>query len=179
MCSETYVSEKLSRASAIQRTIAATNVVANEAMSAFCAESASRRRRFHAANKWPKESDLPGFRQNMLAYMDTLEALCRKLVRLYALALDLPETFFDDCFRKPHIIQRMSRYPLIDGADENLASLVPHTDSGFMTLLPPNCGMKSSFPRKVAKCGPLIAGDVIGGLKTGTPCALEMREMEP
>ena len=95
-------------------------------------------RRFHAMNKWPGESDLPGFRRNMLGYMGTLEALCRKLVRLYALALDLPGTFFDDCFRDPHVILRMSRYPVIDGSDEAIASLVPHTDSGFMTLLPPN-----------------------------------------
>jgi isopenicillin N synthase-like dioxygenase len=95
-------------------------------------------RRFHAMNKWPNESDLPGFRSNMLAYMGTLEALCKKLVRLYALALNLPETFFDACFAEPHMILRMSRYPVIDGADDTLASLVPHTDSGFMTLLPPN-----------------------------------------
>ena len=95
-------------------------------------------RRFHAMNKWPGESDLPGFRTNMLAYMGTLEALCKKLVRLYALALDLPETFFDACFADPHMILRMSRYPVIDGTDDTIASLVPHTDSGFMTLLPPN-----------------------------------------
>jgi isopenicillin N synthase-like dioxygenase len=95
-------------------------------------------RRFHAMNKWPQESDVPGFRSNMLAYMSTLEALCQKLVRLYALALDLPEGHFDSCFAKPHMILRMSRYPVIDGADDTVASLVPHTDSGFMTLLPPN-----------------------------------------
>jgi isopenicillin N synthase-like dioxygenase len=95
-------------------------------------------RRFHAQNKWPLESDLPGFRSNMVAYMGTLEALCQKLVKLYALALDLPEGHFDSCFAKPHMILRMSRYPVIDGADDTVASLVPHTDSGFMTLLPPN-----------------------------------------
>jgi isopenicillin N synthase-like dioxygenase len=95
-------------------------------------------RRFHGMNKWPSESDLPGFRSNMLAYMSTLEALCKRLVRLYALALDLPETWFDACFREPHMILRLSRYPVIDGADDTIASLVPHTDSGFMTLLPPN-----------------------------------------
>jgi isopenicillin N synthase-like dioxygenase len=95
-------------------------------------------RRFHAPNKWPRESDLPGFRANLLTYMATLEALCKRLVPLYALALGLPETWFDACFAKPHMILRLSRYPAIDGADEKLASLVPHTDSGFMTLLPPN-----------------------------------------
>lgn len=95
-------------------------------------------RRFHAMNKWPREADLPGFRSNVLAYMGALEALCRKLVRLYALALDLTETWFDAGFREPHVILRMSRYPVIDADDDSVASLVPHTDSGFMTLLPPN-----------------------------------------
>jgi isopenicillin N synthase-like dioxygenase len=36
------------------------------------------------------------------------------------------------------MILRMSRYPAIDSADETVNSLVAHTDSGFMTLLPPN-----------------------------------------
>ena len=93
-------------------------------------------RRFHTLNKWP--ADLPGFRDQTLKYMATLEALCQKLVKLYALALDLPESHFDACFSKPHMILRQSRYPQIDGSDETVASLVPHTDSGFMTLLPPN-----------------------------------------
>ena len=93
-------------------------------------------RRFHTQNQWP--ADLPGFREQTLEYMSTLEALCRKLVKLYALALDLPENYFDACFARPHMILRQSRYPAIDGADDTIASLVPHTDSGFMTLLPPN-----------------------------------------
>ena len=93
-------------------------------------------RRFHGLNQWP--DDLPGFRETALEYMRTLEALCRRLVPLYALALDLPAEFFDECFAEPHMILRISRYPVIDGEDEALASLVPHTDSGFMTLLPPN-----------------------------------------
>lgn len=93
-------------------------------------------RRFHAPNKWP--ADLPGFREQTLRYMTTLETLCRRLVKLYALALDLPEDHFDASFAKPHMILRQSRYPQIDGSDETVASLVPHTDSGFMTLLPPN-----------------------------------------
>jgi hypothetical protein len=93
-------------------------------------------RRFHGHNQWP--DNLPGFRATTLDYMRALEALCRRLVPLYALALDLPASFFDACFAEPHMILRMSRYPIIDGDDETIASLVPHTDSGFMTLLPPN-----------------------------------------
>jgi isopenicillin N synthase-like dioxygenase len=93
-------------------------------------------RRFHAMNKWP--AGLPGFREQTLKYMSTLEQLCKKLVPLYALALDLPDDYLDKDFATPHMILRQSRYPQIDGADESVASLVPHTDSGFMTLLPPN-----------------------------------------
>jgi len=93
-------------------------------------------RRFHAMNKWP--TNLPGFREQTLAYMGTLEALCRKLVPLYALSLGLPASHFDGYFAKPHTILRMSRYPVINAGDQTVASLVPHTDSGFMTLLPPN-----------------------------------------
>jgi isopenicillin N synthase-like dioxygenase len=93
-------------------------------------------RRFHTMNQWP--ADLPGFREQTLEYMATLEALCRKLVKLYALALDLPADHFDAYFKKPHMILRQSRYPQIDAGDNTIASLVPHTDSGFMTLLPPN-----------------------------------------
>jgi isopenicillin N synthase-like dioxygenase len=93
-------------------------------------------RRFHAMNRWP--ADLPGFRDQTLKYMTTLETLCKKLVALYALALDLPEDYFAASFEKPHFILRQSRYPQIDPKDETVASLVPHTDSGFMTLLPAN-----------------------------------------
>jgi len=93
-------------------------------------------RRFHGLNQWPR--DLLGFRETALEYMRTLEALCRRLVPLYALVLELPRDFFNECFVEPHMILRMSRYPIIDGEDETLTSLVPHTDSGFMTLLPPN-----------------------------------------
>ncbi len=60
-------------------------------------------------------------------------------MRLYALALDLPETFFDACFAEPHVIQRMSRYPPIDGADDSGQRAWCRTPiPGFMTLLPPN-----------------------------------------
>lgn len=93
-------------------------------------------RRFHAMNKWPV--DLPGFRATCLRYMDALEALGLKLIRLYALALDLPADYFDRAFRPSHNILRLSRYPTLKDGEEGVNSLPPHTDLGFMTLLPPN-----------------------------------------
>ncbi|HZY52890.1 MAG TPA: 2-oxoglutarate and iron-dependent oxygenase domain-containing protein, partial [Reyranella sp.] len=38
-------------------------------------------RRFRSANQWPV---LPGFRETVMGYCDALEALVKKLVRLYA-----------------------------------------------------------------------------------------------
>ena len=53
-------------------------------------------RRFRSANRWP--SALPGFRDVIVDYCDTMERLAKKLVRLYALALDLPTQYFDQPF---------------------------------------------------------------------------------
>ena len=53
-------------------------------------------RRFRSANQWP--DDLPGFREPLVKYCDALEQLVRRLVRVYARALDLPATYFDGPF---------------------------------------------------------------------------------
>src|SRR5579864_5446790 len=53
-------------------------------------------KRFRGLNQWP--ADLPGFRDTILAYMTAMEALGRKLVPIYAVALDLPATYFDAMF---------------------------------------------------------------------------------
>ena len=45
-------------------------------------------RRFRGANRWPDR--LPGFRDTVVDYCDTMEGLVKKMVRLYARALDLP-----------------------------------------------------------------------------------------
>ncbi len=91
---------------------------------------------YRTANKWPQ--DLPGFRETCLAYTGALEKLARRLVPLYALALDLPEDYFDKAFAKPMFKLRMSHYPPSDPEAENEFGLAPHTDTSFMTLLAPN-----------------------------------------
>jgi isopenicillin N synthase-like dioxygenase len=93
-------------------------------------------RRFHAMNRWP--DDVPGFRDTALAYMRALERLCQRLVPIYAAALDMPADAFDAAYAEPHIILRMSHYPPLGDDEDDDLSLVPHTDSGFMTLLAPN-----------------------------------------
>ena len=93
-------------------------------------------RRFRGANRWPE--GLPGFKEVIAGYADTMERLVQKLVRIYARALDLPATFFDEPFREPQFSLRMTHYPHQDGPVSDEFGLAPHTDTSFLTLLAPN-----------------------------------------
>ncbi len=93
-------------------------------------------RRFRSANPWPQ--DLPGFRESVVAYCDTMERLVQKLVPLYARALDLPASYFDAPFRDCQYKLRMTHYPPQDGPVEDEFGIAPHTDTSFLTLLAPN-----------------------------------------
>ncbi|MCX7364025.1 MAG: isopenicillin N synthase family oxygenase [Alphaproteobacteria bacterium] len=93
-------------------------------------------RRFRSANQWP--TDLPGFRETIVDYCDTLERLVQKLVRLYARALDLPAAYFDVPFRDLQYKLRMTHYPSVNGPVDDEFGIAPHTDTSFLTLLAPN-----------------------------------------
>lgn len=94
------------------------------------------RRRFRGLNQWP--AGMPGFRETALAYMTSLERLGKKLVPIYAVALDLPPDYFDPMFEQPNMIQRFTHSPPRPSYEDNEFSIAPHTDSGFMTLLAPS-----------------------------------------
>ncbi len=85
-------------------------------------------------NQWPE--GLPGFRETLIEYFDTLEALCERLLPVYASALDLSTDFFDEAFLdgKARCAQRLSRYPSI-ALEENQYNTAPHCDGSFITLL--------------------------------------------
>lgn len=91
-------------------------------------------RQFYGRNQWP--SDLPGFQETVLEYMTAMESLGRKLLPLWALALDLPEDYFDPYFRHGYTYYRMAHYPPSPEPGENEFALGAHADTGFMTLLP-------------------------------------------
>ena len=93
-------------------------------------------KRFRGLNQWP--ADLAGFHETALAYMAALEQLGKRLVRIYAVALDLPADYFDPMFKQPNMIQRFTHYPPQPHYEDNQFSIAPHTDSGFMTLLAPS-----------------------------------------
>jgi isopenicillin N synthase-like dioxygenase len=93
-------------------------------------------RRFRSANRWPP--GLLGFREAVAAYCDALEHLVRRLVPLYARALDLPADYFDARFSEPQYKLRMTHYPPLDGSPDDEFGIAPHTDTSFLTLLAPN-----------------------------------------
>jgi isopenicillin N synthase-like dioxygenase len=93
-------------------------------------------RRFRSANQWP--ADLPGFRHTLVTYCDALEHLVKKLVRLYARALDLPTTYFDTPFTDFQYKLRATHYPSQPAALQDEFGIAPHTDTSFLTLLAPN-----------------------------------------
>jgi len=85
-------------------------------------------------NRWP--ADLPGLRGAMLAYLESIEGLSHRLLRLFALALGLPEETLLANFNSPNSRLKLNHYPpQHDPVSENNIGVVPHSDSGCFTIL--------------------------------------------
>ncbi len=84
-------------------------------------------------NTWPE--NLPGFRETLVEYQYRMIDVGQKMLPLWALSLDLPETFFDGMFDKPHANMRFVHYPPQDAIGNGQYGSIPHTDNCFMTLL--------------------------------------------
>jgi isopenicillin N synthase-like dioxygenase len=89
-------------------------------------------RRFVGPNRWPEA--LPGFRESVLAYTEAVDALGRRMVRVCAVALDLPADYFDAAFAESQFSFRLSHYPPV-AAEPNQFGIAPHTDANFLTFL--------------------------------------------
>lgn len=50
---------------------------------------------------WDGTSHLPGFKEGLLAYWQSCLTLARSMIRIFALALDMPENYFDDVVTYP------------------------------------------------------------------------------
>ncbi|KAF7299439.1 2OG-Fe oxygenase [Mycena indigotica] len=93
-------------------------------------------------NVWPAETLLPGFRDvmesNKRRYSRAAVSLGQLLFPLFALALDLPEAFFNDKTTKPAAIMRLLHYPpqkpAIDD-DGRVIGIGAHTDYECFTIL--------------------------------------------
>jgi len=85
-------------------------------------------------NQWPAE--LPDFRVDVEAYVEALNTFGTGLLRVIALALDLPPDALEAYFKHPTTFLRLLHYPpQPPTADSETFGSAPHTDYGFLTIL--------------------------------------------
>jgi isopenicillin N synthase-like dioxygenase len=91
--------------------------------------------RYRCANQWPPADALPGFRHTIVEYCQSMESLCKRLLPVYAVALELPPDYFATAFAEPQYSLRMSHYPPAESGEADQYGVAPHTDSSFLTML--------------------------------------------
>ncbi|KAL4068948.1 hypothetical protein V8B97DRAFT_1872474 [Scleroderma yunnanense] len=85
-------------------------------------------------NVWPEEP--AEFREAFLSYYHAAIGVGKLLFPLFALALDLPETYFDDKTRNAAAIMRTIHYPPQEGpAGDNIVGIGAHSDFECFTIL--------------------------------------------
>lgn len=108
-------------------------------------------------NLWLEEETLPGFRQSMRDYFDSLESVSRRLLKVFAVGLGEKANFFDKYFQKAKSenseegsqaegeasiglkdhnasLARLNHYP-VSLDPENTMGVYHHTDGGTLTVL--------------------------------------------
>jgi isopenicillin N synthase-like dioxygenase len=87
-------------------------------------------------NQWPDSNALLEFQSTMEAYFDQASAVAFRVVRLIALALKLPETYFDQYFQEPMAALRLLHYAKEESRPEKgIFACGAHSDYGMVTLL--------------------------------------------
>jgi isopenicillin N synthase-like dioxygenase len=90
--------------------------------------------RFHQPNRWPE--GLPAWRETLLDYFAEMERLSDRLLRAFALALDLEEEFLLGSYRKPLTQVSLLHYPpQPPQAPERQYGIRPHADATAFTVL--------------------------------------------
>ncbi len=84
---------------------------------------------------WPPETDLPGFKDDLCAYHTQLLQFARKMTRVFALALHLPEDFFYDYTRHPEAGMRILHYPEQHHTIDDQNGIGAHTDFECFTMV--------------------------------------------
>ena len=87
---------------------------------------------------WEGTSHLPGFKQACITYWQACLTLARRLVRIFALCLDLPETYFDEMVTYPGADGVFNFYPAMtteQAATSQDVGIGSHTDLQCFTLL--------------------------------------------
>lgn len=88
----------------------------------------------HGPNRWPEGQ--PWLRVAAEAYFDETLALGKRLLRVFAVSLDLDEGFFLQYCKKPMVQTRLFHYPPAPPVSADDAfGVAPHSDYGMITLL--------------------------------------------
>ncbi|MEJ0071879.1 MAG: 2-oxoglutarate and iron-dependent oxygenase domain-containing protein [Pseudomonadota bacterium] len=88
----------------------------------------------YGPNQWP--ADLPGFRAPVERYFDAVRALGMRLLRVFAISLDLEADFFQKLYRKPSVLTRLMHYPMPEATmSADMLGASQHTDFGVITIL--------------------------------------------
>ena len=89
-----------------------------------------------SGNLWPNTQELPGFREGLIKYSDALRRLTKQLFGAFALALDLPESYFEPMTDRPISLLRILHYPSQDDpTTERNIGVRAHTDHESFTIL--------------------------------------------
>lgn len=87
-----------------------------------------------APNLWPHA--IPDFKPSWSAYFEVMSILAADLMRLFALALELPEDFFDDKIDRHISMFRVLSYPSqADDPEPGQLRAGAHSDYGSLTIL--------------------------------------------
>jgi isopenicillin N synthase-like dioxygenase len=86
-------------------------------------------------NQWPAEEALPGFREAVEHYATALEILGKRLLPIFASALEMPPNFFNEAFVAPLYRLRMTHYPPVKATPDDEFGIAPHVDTTFCTIL--------------------------------------------
>jgi isopenicillin N synthase-like dioxygenase len=90
--------------------------------------------RVHALNQWPE--NFPGWREVLVRYYDRMEWLTEALLRGFALAVELSESYFAAFYQKPLTQINLLHYPPHPVATPGRQfGLRPHSDTTAFTVL--------------------------------------------
>jgi len=113
--------------------------------------------RFVGPNQWPAE--IEGLQEAICAYQNEVLKLGRKILPIYAVALDQPPAFFDEFFTDPVMWSRNAHYPAVE-AEDNQFGIAPHSDYSCITILNQGAspGLEFLMPSGEWVAAPMLPG---------------------
>ncbi|TVY93437.1 2-oxoglutarate-Fe(II) type oxidoreductase [Lachnellula willkommii] len=90
-------------------------------------------------NIWP--TGVPNFKETLFQHHTQMLSFSRRMTRIFALALHLPEDAFDMYIQRPEAGMRILHYPQQEAAEEDQNGIGAHTDfECFTTVTQDDCG---------------------------------------